>query len=46
MATTSSNTSALVQRSVAEVGSAWVRRMVARPVQHVRYAEAARFAVS
>jgi hypothetical protein len=31
------DTSALVKRYVAEVGSAWVRRMVARPVQHVIY---------
>ena len=37
MATTYIDTSALVKRYVAEVGSAWVRRMVARPVQDVIY---------
>jgi hypothetical protein len=31
------DTSALVKRYVAEVGSAWVRRMVARPVHQVLY---------
>ena len=40
MATTYIDTSALVKRYVAEVGSAWVRRMVARPVQHVIYTAA------
>ena len=40
MATPSIDTSALVKRYVAEVGSAWVRRMVARPVQHVMYTAA------
>jgi hypothetical protein len=40
MAATSIDTRALVKRSVAEVGSAWVRRMVARPVQHVMYTAA------
>jgi predicted nucleic acid-binding protein len=34
------DTSALVKRYVAEAGSAWVRRMVARPVQHVMYTAA------
>jgi predicted nucleic acid-binding protein len=37
VATTYIDTSALVKRYVAEVGSAWVRRMVARPVQDVIY---------
>ncbi len=37
MATTYIDTSALVKRYVAEVGSAWIRRMVARPVQDVIY---------
>ena len=40
MATTSVDTSALVKRYVAEVGSAWVRRMVARPVHQVLYTAA------
>jgi predicted nucleic acid-binding protein len=40
VATTYIDTSALVKRYVAEVGSAWVRRMVARPVQHVIYTAA------
>jgi|RhiMetdeSRZDD1v2_1073273.scaffolds.fasta_scaffold5133814_2 hypothetical protein len=40
MATTSVESSALVKRSVAEVGSAWVRRTVARPVHQVRYTAA------
>ena len=40
MATTYIDTSALVKRYVAEAGSAWVRRMVARPVQHVIYTAA------
>jgi predicted nucleic acid-binding protein len=40
MATTYVDTSALVKRYVAEVGSAWVRQMVARPVQHVLYTAA------
>ena len=40
MATTYIDTSALVKRYVAEVGSAWVRRMVTRPVQHVMYTAA------
>ena len=40
MATAYIDTSALVKRYVAEVGSAWVRRMVARPVQHVIYTAA------
>jgi uncharacterized protein len=40
MATTYIDTSALVKRYVAEVGSAWVRRMVARPVHHVLYTAA------
>jgi predicted nucleic acid-binding protein len=40
VATTYIETSALVKRYVAEVGSAWVRRMVARPVQHVIYTAA------
>jgi predicted nucleic acid-binding protein len=34
------DTSALVKRYVAEVDSVWVRRMVARPVQHVIYTAA------
>jgi len=37
MATLYVDTSALVKRYVVEVGSAWVRRMVARPVQQVIY---------
>jgi uncharacterized protein len=37
VATTYIDTSALVKRYVAEVGSAWIRRMVARPVQDVIY---------
>jgi hypothetical protein len=45
MATTSIDTRALVKRSVAEAGSAWVRRLVARPVQHEMYADAAHPAV-
>jgi uncharacterized protein len=40
VATTYIDTSALVKRYVAEVGSAWVRRMVARPVQDVIYTAA------
>jgi predicted nucleic acid-binding protein len=40
VATTYIDTSALVKRYVAEVGSAWVRWMVARPVQHVMYTAA------
>jgi uncharacterized protein len=40
VATTYIDTSALVKRYVVEVGSAWVRRMVARPVQHVIYTAA------
>ena len=40
MATTYVDTSALVKRYVAEAGSAWVRRMVARPVHHVMYTAA------
>ena len=40
MATTYVDTSALVKRYVAEVGSAWVRRMVARPVHQVLYTAA------
>lgn len=40
MATTYVDTSALVKRYVAEVGSAWVRRMVARPVHQVVYTAA------
>lgn len=40
MATTYVDTSALVKRYVAEVGSAWVRRMVARPVHEVLYTAA------
>ena len=40
MATTSIDTSALVKRYVAEAGSAWVRRTVARPVHHVLYTAA------
>jgi len=35
MATLYIDTSALVKRYVAEVGSAWLRRMVAQPVQQV-----------
>jgi predicted nucleic acid-binding protein len=37
VATTYIDTSALVKRYVAEIGSAWVRRMVARPVQDMIY---------
>lgn len=37
MATTYVDTSALVKRYVVEVGSAWVRRLVARPVHQVLY---------
>ncbi len=37
MATLYVDTSALVKRYVAEVGSAWVRRLVAQPVQQVIY---------
>jgi hypothetical protein len=37
MATLYLDTSALVKRYVAEVGSAWVRQLVARPVQQVLY---------
>lgn len=40
MATTYVDTSALVKRYVAEAGSAWVRRLVARPVHHVMYTAA------
>ena len=40
MATTYVDTSALVKRYVAEVGSAWVRQMVARPVHQVLYTAA------
>ena len=40
MATTYIDTSALVKRYVAEAGSAWVRRTVARPVHHVIYTAA------
>ena len=40
MATTYLDTSALVKRYVAEVGSAWVRRLVARPGQQVLYTAA------
>jgi predicted nucleic acid-binding protein len=40
VATTYIDTSALVKRYVAEVGSAWIRRMVARPVQDVIYTAA------
>jgi hypothetical protein len=40
MATTYIDTSALVKRYVAEAGSAWVRRTVARPVHHVMYTAA------
>ena len=40
MAATYVDTSALVKRYVAEAGSAWVRRMVARPVHHVIYTAA------
>jgi predicted nucleic acid-binding protein len=40
MATTYIDTSALVKRYVAEAGSAWVRRMVARPVHQVIYTAA------
>jgi predicted nucleic acid-binding protein len=37
MAATYFDSSALVKRYVAEVGSAWIRRAVARPVQQVIY---------
>jgi predicted nucleic acid-binding protein len=40
VATTYLDASALVKRYVAEVGSAWVRRMVARPVHQVLYTAA------
>jgi len=40
MAITYVDTSALVKRYVAEVGSAWVRRMMARPVHQVLYTAA------
>ena len=40
MAATYCDSSALVKRYVAEVGSAWVRRMVARPVHQVLYTAA------
>jgi len=40
MAATYVDTSALVKRYVAEVGSTWVRRMVARPVHQVLYTAA------
>ena len=40
MVATYVDTSALVKRYVAEAGSAWVRRMVARPVHHVIYTAA------
>ena len=40
MATTYVDTSALVKRYVAEVGSAWVRQLVARPAQQVVYTAA------
>jgi len=40
MATTYIDTSALVKRYVAEAGSAWVRRTVARPVHHAIYTAA------
>jgi len=40
MATTYVDASALVKRYVAEVGSAWVRRMVARPLSQVIYTAA------
>ena len=40
MATTYVESSALVKRYVAEVGSAWVRRTVARPVHQVLYTAA------
>jgi hypothetical protein len=40
MATSYVDTSALVKRYVAEVGSAWVRRLVARPVHQVLYTAA------
>jgi hypothetical protein len=40
MAATYCDASALVKRYVAEVGSTWVRRMVARPVQQVLYTAA------
>ena len=34
------DTSALVKRYVAEVGSAWVRRLLAHPAQYVIYTAA------
>jgi hypothetical protein len=40
MAATYYDSSALVKRYVVEVGSAWVRRMVARPAHHVLYTAA------
>ena len=40
MATTYVDTSALVKRYGAELGSAWVRRTVARPVHQVIYTAA------
>lgn len=40
MATTYLDASALVKRYVAEVGSAWVRRLVARPLSQVLYTAA------
>ena len=40
MAATYCDSSAIVKRYVVEVGSAWVRRMVARPVHHVLYTAA------
>jgi predicted nucleic acid-binding protein len=40
MAATYVDTSALVKRYVAEVGSTWVRRIVARPVHQVLYTAA------
>jgi predicted nucleic acid-binding protein len=40
MATTSVESSALVKRYVAEAGSAWVRRTIARPVHQVLYTAA------
>jgi hypothetical protein len=40
MATTYAESNALVKRYVAEVGSAWVRRTMARPVHEVLYTAA------
>jgi hypothetical protein len=37
MAATSGDSSALVKRCVAEVGSSWVRRMMVHPAQQVLY---------